>query len=174
LREILFAEDGARKTAAWDPDGDRVGSALFLAELTGETGVRGGTRLSSPLLERYPKVETTSAGPAIENGGFWFAVCLPARAGGLTADPAMTVDDEKAERSFVAYAWPSGRAPGLERAYFLDEHERILSAPSGPALRSGAEHGPSCNDALAESTRGDWTVWRGKKPRAELPGERAP
>jgi hypothetical protein len=82
------------------------------------------------------------------------------------------VDDELAERRYVAYAWPSGRAPGLERAYFIDEHERILSAPSHKGVRFSREHAPSCDDALREPTKNDWRPWRGKKPRPGLPGDR--
>jgi hypothetical protein len=172
LREILFVEDAARKNAAWDPDGDGIGSALLVGELTAEIGMRGGPRLTPPLLERYPKVEMTSMGPALEIGGFFFAVCLPTRSGDLSSDPGAAVDDELAERRYVAYAWPSGRDPGLERAYFIDEHERILSAPAKNGVRSGRENAPRCDDALMAKTKEDWRPWRKKKPRTELPGDR--
>ncbi|HEX6274348.1 MAG TPA: hypothetical protein VFZ53_15005, partial [Polyangiaceae bacterium] len=142
LREILFAEDGARKAGAWDPDGDGVGSALLLGELTGETPVRGGRWLSPPLLEGYPKLETTAAGPSIEIGGFWFRVCVPTGAETFSSASGRHFDDELAERRYVAYAWPSGRAPGLTRAYFIDEHERILSARAREGMRHGTEYPP--------------------------------
>lgn len=171
LREILFAEDAARREAALDPDGDRIGSALLLGELTGEAGMRGEARLNPPLLERYPKVEVSGGRSFIDIGGFFFSVCLPV-SGGFSSDPSARFDDESAERRFVAYAWPSGRGPGLERAYFIDEHERILSAPAGEGERFGREHPPGCDDALAPGTRDDWRPWRGKKPRPELPGEK--
>ncbi|HVR20960.1 MAG TPA: hypothetical protein VMS65_14715, partial [Polyangiaceae bacterium] len=100
LREILFAEDSARKIGSWDPDGDGVGSALFLGELTAQDGMRGAARLAPPLLERYPKLETTDMGSALEIGGFFFAVCLPTITGGLSADPSARVDDERAERRY--------------------------------------------------------------------------
>ncbi len=171
LREFLFAEDAARRQASFDPDGDGVGSALLLGELTGEIGMRHAARLTPPLLENYPKLESLHGIEAVEIGGFWFMICVPAAVGGLTSDPSAQLDDEAAERHFVAYAWPSGRAPGLERAYFIDEHERILSAPTDTDLRFGAEHPPACDDALAPATQDDWRTWRGKKPRATLPGE---
>lgn len=171
LREFLFAEDAARRQASYDPDGDGVGSALLLGELTGEIGMRHAARLAPPLLENYPKVESLHGTEAVEIGGFWFMICVPAAGGGLTSDPSARLDDEAAERHFVAYAWPSGRAPGLERAYFIDEHERILSAATDTDLRFGAEYPPACDDALAPATRDDWRPWRGKKPRASLPGE---
>jgi hypothetical protein len=172
LREILFAEDAARKNGAWDPDGDGIGSALLVGELTAEIGMRGGPRLTPALLEGYPKVEMTSMGPALEIGGFFLAVCLPTSSGGFSSDPGAAVDDERAERRYVAYAWPSGRAPGLERAYFIDEHERILSAPAENAVRRGRDHAPRCDDALAAPTNEEWGPWRKKKPRPELPGDR--
>jgi hypothetical protein len=171
LREFLFAEDAARRVGSYDPDGDGIGSALLLGELTGEIGMRHGARLSPPLLENYPPLESLHGLEAVEIGGFWFMICVPATDGGMTSDPTRALDDEAAERRFVAYAWPSGRAPGLERAYFIDEHERILSAPSEADLRFGAEHPPACNDALAPATRDDWHAWRGKKPREGLPGD---
>jgi hypothetical protein len=168
LREILFAQDAARVHARWDPDGDGVGSALLLGELSGQDGVRGGARLDPPLLERYPRTEPVSGGRALEIGGYWFMVCVP-KQGGLTSEATDPIDDEAAERRFVGYAWPSGRAPGLRRAYFIDEHDRILSAPSKPGLRSGGS-GPRCDDALAPESRSDWVPWRNKTPRSKLPG----
>jgi hypothetical protein len=171
LREMLFAEDAARRQASFDPDADGVGSALLLGELTGELGMRGEARLMPPLLERYPKVEATNAASFVEIGGFLFAICLPTP-DGFSSDPRARYDDERAERRFVAYAWPSGRGPGLERAYFIDEHERILSAPTSDTQRFGRDHPPACDDALAPATRDDWRPWRGKKPRTTLPGEK--
>jgi hypothetical protein len=175
LREFEFAEDAARRLASLDPDGDRIGSALLLGELTGEIGVRKAARLAPALLENYPRTEGTHAGTALEIGGYWFMICLPVKGGGLSSDPNADFDDEAAERRFVAYAWPSGRDPGFERAYFIDEHENILRAESAaPDLRFGADAGPACDDALAPATRDDWRPWRGKKPRASLPGDTAP
>jgi hypothetical protein len=156
LREILFAEDTARHTAAQDPDHDRIGSALLLGELTGELGLRRGNRLAMPLLEGFPKRVDTSIGPATEIGGYFVIVCLPKLGGGFGAEPEDAVDEELAERRFIAYAWPSGTAPGLTSAVALDEHEHISLAPSLPAqagrpgLRFGFAAPPSCDDAVAQ------------------------
>ncbi len=171
LREILSAEDAARQQASLDPDGDGVGSALLLGELTGELGIRRERRLVPPLLERYPKIEVTSDGSLLEIGGFLFSVCVPT-AGGFSSNPSARFDEELAEQRFLAYAWPSGRGPGLDSAYFIDEHDRILSAPVGEKARFGRDHPPRCDDALAPATRDDWRPWRGKKPRTSLPGEK--
>jgi len=171
LREILFAEDSARRAALRDPDHDGVGSAALLGELTGELGLRGGSPIAVPLLESYPKLVETELGPASEIGGYLLAVCLPKRDGGFTARPGDEVDEELAERRFIVYGWPSGSAPGLESAVALDEHEGIWLAPSKPGLRYGTAAPPRCDDLVDPTTRTAWTPWRHKKPRQTLPGD---
>jgi hypothetical protein len=172
LREILFAEDAWRRNAFFDPDRDHVGSAGFLGELTSEVGVRGGNRLDPAVLESYPKLVDTRIGPAAEIGGYLILVCLPKVGGGYTARPGDAVDDERAEREFYAYAWPAQRGEGLDFAYFLDEHERILLADSRqtePRRLIGVDAPPACDDISAPTTHADWRVWRHKAPRATLP-----
>lgn len=176
LREILFGQDALRQQAFIDPDGDKVGSAGFLGELTGATPLRSGAPLAQPVLERYPGLVETALGPAMEIAGYYYIVCLPTPGGGFTARPGDPVDDEAAERRFVAYAWPATADRGLVDSYFIDEHERILfardGAPKGSRQRLGAEHPPACDDALSPSSRERWQVWRGKRPRTTLPGDR--
>jgi len=172
LREILFAEDAWRKNAFYDPDGDRVGSAGLLGELSGELGVRSGKRVEPSVLEGYPKLVDTRLGPAAEIGGYLVLVCLPKQGGGYTAKPSDAIDDERAERNFYAYAWPAERGQGLTTAYFLDEHERILLADSQeaePRRLVGVDAPPACDDISAPATARDWRVWRHKKPRLHLP-----
>ena len=172
LREILFAEDAWRKNAYYDPDGDHVGSAGLLGELSAEFGVRGGNRVEPPVLEGYPKLVETRLGPAADIGGYLLLVCLPKQGGGYSARPGDAIDDEAAERHFYAYAWPAERGQGLTTAYFLDEHERILLADSQeaePRRLIGIDAPPACDDVSAPGTAGDWRVWRHKKPRSSLP-----
>ena len=176
LREILFAEDSLRKKAAIDPDGDGIGSAALLTELSGFVGLRGGAPLSPPLLEHIPPSVETPIGEAVELGGFLFAVCLPKAGGGFTAEARVPVDEEAAERRFLVYAWPSADKRGLDYAFFMDEHERILFARSGlhrgKARRLGTEAPPACDDAVAPTTASAWQVWRHKQPRHALPGDK--
>src|SRR5262249_36379988 len=42
LREVVFAEDTLRKQGYVDPDGDGIGSAALISELTGALPLRGG------------------------------------------------------------------------------------------------------------------------------------
>jgi len=175
LREILFAEDAWRKNAYYDPDGDHVGSAGLLGELSAELGVRSGNRVEPAVLEGYPRLVDTRLGAAADIGGYLVLVCLPKRGGGYTARPGEAIDDEAAERHFYAYAWPAERGQGLTTAYFLDEHERILLADSReaePRRLIGVDAPPSCDDVSAPSTSADWRVWRHKKPRTSLPFDR--
>jgi hypothetical protein len=172
LREILFAEDAWRKNAYYDPDGDHVGSAGLLGELSGEFGVRGGNRVEPAVLEGYPKLVDTRLGPAAEIGGYLVIVCLPKQGGGYSARPGDSIDAEASERHFYAYAWPAERGQGLTTAYFLDEHERILLADSQeaePRRLIGIDAPPACDDVSAPSSAGDWRVWRHKLPRKSLP-----
>jgi hypothetical protein len=172
LREILFAEDALRRNSFVDPDGDHVGSAEFLGEMTGEIGLRGGAPMATPVLQNFPKLVDTRLGPAAEVAGYLLTVCLPKRGGGFTADPHDAVDEERAERSFFAYAWPSERGRGLLFAYFLDEHERILLADSSetePRRLIGVDAPPACDDVTATASHADWRVWRHKQARARLP-----
>ncbi len=170
LREILFAEDVMRRHGTWDPDEDRIGSAGLLGELTGELGLRGHLPLVPPLLEGIPRSTSTSLGPAHVVAGYYFAVCLPTKDGSFSAKPGAAFDDEASERRFLAYAWPAAGNLGLSHAFMLDEHENILQAESKPGKRSGLD-GPTCDDAVADATRSEWTPWQKKKPRERLPGD---
>jgi hypothetical protein len=176
LREVVFVEDAARERAFVDPDHDGVGSALWLTELSGKEPVRGKATLDPPLLNAsYSHLEATKIGPAVLSTGYLFVVCLPTPGGGFSARPGDPVDEELAERRFLAYAWPAAAKPGLTEAFFADEHERILVSENreGNEPRyAGSSFPPPCDAALVEATREQWTPWRGKKPRSRLPGER--
>jgi hypothetical protein len=172
LREILFAEDAMRRYGFIDPDGDGVGSAGRLGELSGVHGARGGKPLSTPpLAPRLAPGISTRSGPALEQGGYYFVVCVPGPAGSWATDPSDPVDEEAAERRFVAYAWPSASGAPHSTAFFMDEHERILESDNrlGSELRLvGPSASPECEDAQSHPEL--WRPWRGKKPRTTLPG----
>lgn len=178
LREVLFAQDAMRRAAWIDPDGDGIGSAAFLTELCGGTPLRGQAELPTPVLSCGALVDT-ALGPAARSGAYLFTVCLPSAAGGWSAQPGPHVDEERAERQFVAYAWPEAATP-FDLVFFLDQHENILSAPapSRPAqgaARVAAPSAPTCDAALGDAGARGWTPWRDKKPRrGPLPGDTAP
>ncbi len=173
LREVLFAQDAMRRAAWIDPDGDGVGSAAFLEELCGEPPRRGQSPRPTPVLTCSELVQTP-LGPAAQAAGYLYTLCLPAARGGWTALPDADVDEERAERAFVAYAWPAPGAP-FEQAFFIDEHENILSLDLGelfggrPLSEVPEAFGLSCESALGAG-RERFRPWRGKQPREGLPG----
>lgn len=175
LREIVSAEDAARRTTRWDPDHDGVGSALLVGALAGVLPVRPETPPSTPLLSNeWQRSVETPTGPAALVSGYLFIVCLPAASGGFSARPDQAVDDELAERRFVAYAWPSELAGGIGAAFFADEHERLafIDPPRGTAPPFfGAARPPACDEALGPHA-GDWKPWKNKQPRERLPGDK--
>ncbi len=179
LREILFAEDLMRTKAYVDPDHDGVGSAGRIGEIHGSIPLRGGRLLDPPPLNQaFGEMVRTHLGPALKAEGYLFVVCVPKQGGGFTATPNDAIDEEKAERRFIAYAWPAAAGRSVQPAYAIDEHERILESvnvepgkPHEPHF-AGPSFPPPCNAAIAPATRGDWKPWKGKKPRARLPGDK--
>jgi hypothetical protein len=174
LREVISAEDAARRAALWDPDHDGVGSAGLVGALAGAFPFRPGAGPTQPVLSHdFQRPVDTAIGPAALADGYLFIVCLPTPSGGLTARPGDAVDDEFAERRFIVYAWPSV-ASGMSAAFFGDEHERLsfIDPPRGvepPFL--GVEKPPSCDAALG-ARAADWKTWKNKKPRERLPGDK--
>jgi hypothetical protein len=176
LRELVHAEDGLRVHPKVDPDGDGIGSAALVGELAGVIPLRGERRLDPPALNgRYARLMETPLGPAAVIGTYLLLVCLPAQGGGYTARPAERVDEEAAERRYVAYTWPMAGGEGALKAYFIDEHERILvtdnTESDGAPRWLGPSFPPPCDAALAAATRGAWRTWRGKIPHRDLPGD---
>jgi hypothetical protein len=174
LREVVIAEDGLRRMAPWDPDGDHVGGAALIGALAGKEPLRGSVRLEAPLLNYAFRTENATAlGPAARVEGYLLVVCLPTPSGGWTARPDEPIDEERAERRFVAYAWPSEAARGMSTVFFADEHERLLvldPARGAPAPYLGADRPPACDAALGADGL-PWKPWKKKQPRKTLPGD---
>lgn len=178
LREILFAQDALRRHGMIDPDGDGVGSAGLLAELSGAEGARGKVRLKTPPLSpRFAPRTLSAVGPINEQEGYLLLICLPTKEGGWATHHAADIDDEAAERRWIAYAWPSQAGLGHSAAYFINEHEEILESSNleQDGLRLvGAQAPPPCDDALGENKAAQWRVWNEKTRREALPGEKPP
>jgi hypothetical protein len=165
LRDVLFAEDAMRRAGWIDPDRDGVGSAASLEELCGAPPLRGQAPRPTPVLH-CGALAPTALGPAARSGAYVYTVCLPTPGGGWSAASGTPVDEEAAERRFVAFAWPESPSPFFS-AFFIDEHEniRVLVLPeTAPGTRRFAA---SCAEALERP----WQVWRNKKPRPDLPGD---
>jgi hypothetical protein len=107
-------------------------------------------------------------GPAARSGAYLYTVCLPVRGGGLSAASGLAVDEEAAERRFVAFAWPSIPGP-FESAFSIDEHENIRVVELPRPRSTVRPFAASC----AEAEGLPWKVWKNKTPRADLPGDSA-
>lgn len=177
LREILFAEDAFRRLAPIDPDGDKLGSAGLLAELSGDVPVRGADKPLElpPLAPRFAPRVITDHGPAFEEGEFLYYVCLPQKDGSYSARPSLEIDDEKAERSFLAYAWPASDQGRFTVTYFIDQDEQIGETAQGTSpLWAGPYRAPPCDAAIHPDTRALFSPWKGKKARPQTPGPGSP
>jgi hypothetical protein len=171
LRVIGFTQDIAREQAVCDPDGDGVGSALLVQDLVGERTVRTPDGLPGGMKLEIGTVVDIPAGRALVADDYYFIVYLPKRGGGFTTDPA-EVDEEAAERRWIAYAWPVADGHGERNAVFINEHEMIRVRPSkAGAYFIGPENPPHAESALGDGVAA-WPAWKDKKPRATLPGDR--
>jgi hypothetical protein len=182
LRDVLFAQDAMRRAGWIDPDGDGIGSAAWLEELCGGEPLRGQASRDTPVLHCGELVPTPlGLGAAARSGPYLYTLCLPTPDGGWSANGA-PVDEEAAERRFVAFAWPAPASP-FDQAYFIDEHENIrvarLSATASAAAPSAATPTAAAASPRFPSTcaaaleRLEWQPWRGKKARPDLPGDSA-
>jgi hypothetical protein len=170
LRDVLFAEDAMRRAGWIDPDRDGIGSAASLPELCAGEPLRGQPPRATPALQ-CGELRPTTLGPAARSGPYLYTLCLPTPDGGWSANGA-AVDEEAAERRFVAFAWPAPARP-FDRAYFIDEHENIRVAALSPAPSAATPGSPRFPTTCAAALGLDWQPWRGKKARPDLPGDSA-
>ncbi len=187
LRTIVTAQDKLRQAATMDHDGDGIGSAARLSELSGLSPLRNGATLEIPALALKPeqlltgKAESdeTAVAPApgvrelVANGAYLFQLCLPTPDGGFSADRNAKIDEERAERHYLLYAWPRSGDPGAPSdVYFSDEHEALAVFDDQRALFRGTLNPPDCNAAQAGSpTASLFRAWKDKQPRTTLPGD---
>lgn len=167
LRGFVAAQDALRRSALLDPDGDGIGSAASLSQLCGDERPPGVSEQRwRPPLHCHERV-TLSVGPAELWGAYWFFLCLPTTAG-WSAGGSAEVDAERAERSYVAYAWPAGRGD-FRTVFAVDQDEAIeqLSLPPGRTVP------PHCEALWAPPAGQSWSRWKGKRPRRVRPGDPA-
>ena len=173
-RSVVTAQDYVRQHPAVDPDHDGIGSALWLHALAGLSPTRGGPPLTSaPLALRSGELVGSESGQLVRHGAYFYKICLPTVGGGFSASPGAEVDEERAERQFLLFAWPQGYGPGSpSETVFVDQHERIrvLQSQTEDGTRfHGTSQTPSCDPRTAS----DWPAWKDKQPRSALPGDRS-
>jgi hypothetical protein len=166
-RTLVTAQDHARSFALFDPDDDGVGSALELPALAGLALTRAGTRITTPPLSLRPEqIKDTARGPALEEAGYLFQLCLPVGNGRFSVTPGPNaVDEEAAERDYILYGWPASNSPGSPiQAVTVDANERILVTPAdGDRRYYGADNGPDCSASVTDP---GWTEWKAAREPA--------
>ena len=189
LRHIIFAQDIMREQGFIDPDNDGIGSAGLLPELVGISPLPNGKTISAPLLHnKYKNAQPSNEGLVIDAEGYLFKVCLPTQQNKFASQRTQDIDYEKSERRFVAYAWPSEDRPGVHKAFYLDERERIyIFENESPRAYVGTQKQPSCDatltgegvdaipptDGSASNDGFIWQWWRNKQPRTTLVGDKS-
>lgn len=177
LRTIITAQDYMRRGAQIDPDGDRVGSAGSLAELTGRSVLRNGRRATESPLSVSEQDWFEDSG-FVASGAYLFRVCLPSTTGWVNLPRSdawttgLTVDDERAEREYLVYGWPRNSSPGAPTPLYVSDARELIMVMNEDGSHTGAtyvglEAPPPCS-LLAESSA--FHPWKGKTPRSELPG----
>jgi len=166
LRDILRWELAERRAAAIDPDHDGIGSAWRIAELSGAVPLRSGQSTKPPLERRFKALVDTPIGPASRVGDYFYVVCLPTTDGGWSAKDTSPVDEEAAERAFLAYAWP---ARENLIAYVIDAKARVffrdnLGHEADPYI--GQLRPVPCNSIVDRAHRGEWIPWTGRDSEA--------
>lgn len=184
LRKICFAQDMARQQAFWDPDSDGIGSAAPLDALSGHIPFRPDGPKQLGLLRLPPAVPGPN-GFVSQVDGYAIAVYIPTLSGEASAQPNAAFDDERAERRWIAYAWPLAKGTGDRSVLYIDEHEQILISDNMGTQQQyfGLDRMPAFDAALSASSidaigpagergqdGGIWLPWRNKKPRTGLPG----
>jgi len=170
LRVMLFTQDIAREQHVRDPDGDGIGSALLLPDLVGERTTRTPDGLPGGMKLEIGELVDIPAGRALLADGYYFLLYVPKRGGGFTLDPS-EVDEEAAERRWLAYAWPADDGHGERKAAFIDEHEMIRLHENVTGARYiGPDAAPPADAALTDLA--GWPAWKDKQPRTTLPGDK--
>ena len=173
LRDILRWELAERSAKAIDPDHDGIGSAWRIAELSGAVPLRSGQSTKPPLERRFKTLVDTPIGPASKVGDYYYVVCLPTTDGKWSAKDTASVDEEAAERAFLAYAWP---ARENLITYVIDANGKVsfrdnLGRETDQYV--GQLHPVPCNSVVDEAHRGEWIPWSGRDSEARYRAARA-
>ena len=173
LRTIVAAQDKAREAGTNDHDGDGIGSALRVEQLGGFafSDTKLGALNMAPLALVESALSPTRSGTAVEQGGYYFMVCLPKSDGSWSAHANSGVDLELAETEYRVYGWPKSAGAGhAASTWYADARESILELShnsAGQAPFVGTAQAPSCD---AVDAGAHWTAWRDKTARDTLPG----
>jgi hypothetical protein len=173
LRNLSSAQAQFQAAAAADRDRDGCGEYGSFRELSGACDVRGDAKvgvLNPPVLSGAFRAPTPEG--AIVRSGYHYAIYLPdSRGGGVNPDAHgyAHLDDDLAETTWCAYAWPVNQGESGRRVFFINQCGDVLTTettgysaskppPPGAAFLTG---GDTITGEMAVGKGGqDGNVWR--------------
>ena len=187
LRNISSSQAQFQASSKADADDDGTGEFGTFRELSGAVAVRkasdgtGGTAsLNPPVLSGA--FRTLNANAEVSRSGYLFKMFLPGIAGAGQGEEATsatdtivgTLDDDLAETSWCAYAWPANYSTSGNRSFFVNQTGDITGkddtamsgtgdideATSGSAFETGGGLG-NITSVVAVGTLGnDGEMWK--------------
>ncbi len=130
LRHLVAAQAQFQQAAPADENNNGTGEYGGFAELAGKVGVRGARTFLPAVLP--PAFELVKRG-AVRRAGYEFKMALPTRDGWAWEHDdggfrAGVVDAARAERAWVAYAWPIEPGKTGDHAFAVDERGTLYTA----------------------------------------------
>jgi prepilin-type N-terminal cleavage/methylation domain-containing protein len=162
LRNIISAQSQFQTTARADENTNGVGEYGTFGEMSGGVGVRGAANpvLSPPVLSTA--FRTVSANGEVSRSGYLYAIFLPGAGGAPLKEEAnggadANVDNDLAETTWCAYAWPANYGNTGNRTFFVSQGGDIVATEdngySGPGAIPEADA-----DAAFAATGADDTI----------------
>ncbi len=149
LRNISSSQAQFQASAKADGDADGTGEFGMFRELSGAVGVRtdntgtAGNPLNPPVLSGA--FRTLNANAEVSRSGYLFAMYLPGAAGiGVAESTAAsdsingTLDNDTAETTWCAYAWPTNYSTSGNRTFFVNQTGDITATDVSTYSGTGA------------------------------------
>jgi prepilin-type N-terminal cleavage/methylation domain-containing protein len=150
LRNITSCQGQFQAGAKADVDNDGTGEFGMFRELSGGGGIRTaadastlGSTLSPPVLSGA--FRTLNANGEVSRSGYLFRMYLPGTAGAAVTEPqtataafSAAVDNDLAETSWCAYAWPASFGNSGNRTFFVNQGGDITSTELSSYTATGS------------------------------------
>jgi prepilin-type N-terminal cleavage/methylation domain-containing protein len=158
LRNIISAQAQFQQGARADTDNDGTGSYGGFVELSGGGAGRMAAVLNPPVLSGAFRV--LNAAGEVSRSGYFFRVYLPAVGGVGVGEPqtgfvAAALNEDLAETTWCAYAWPVNYGQSGNRTFFTNQGGDVVATEfSG---YSGTAAGPASDAAFKPADAGKIT-----------------
>ncbi|MFQ5845333.1 MAG: DUF2950 family protein, partial [Planctomycetota bacterium] len=145
LRTIITAQSQFQTTARADENLNGLGEYGTFGEMSASVGVRGGARLSLPVISTA--FRAVNASGQVPRSGYLFAIYLPDAAGDPVPEDANggmsagQVDPALAESTWCCYGWPGGFGSSGARTFFVNQAGDIVQTLNSSYTGSGSGPG---------------------------------